>query len=210
MYAPAAFQQHDLAQLQGLIRQQPLASVISHGALGLQASHLPLWLAADEGEYGTLYGHFARANPQWRALADGAEVLAIFTGAHGYISPSWYPSKAEHGKAVPTWDYQSVHAYGQVELFEDAERLLHLLGRLTEQHESPQPQPWAIADAPREYIDKMLRAIVGFSLPIQRLEGQWKLSQNRSAADRAGVRQALSASPDVGARDLAVQINRMP
>lgn len=210
MYIPAAFQQQDLAQLHGLIRQQPLASLISYGAAGLQASHLPLWLAMDEGEFGTLYGHFARANPQWRELAAGAEVLAIFTGAEGYISPSWYPSKAEHGKAVPTWDYQSVHAFGQAELFDDAERLLQLLGRLTEQHEGPQPKPWTIADAPRAYIDKMLQAIVGFSLPIQRLEGQWKLSQNRSAADRAGVQQALDASQDAGARDLAEQIKHMP
>ncbi|MBX9756761.1 MAG: FMN-binding negative transcriptional regulator [Pseudomonadaceae bacterium] len=207
MYIPAAFQQHDLAQLHGLIRQQPLASLISHSAAGLQASHLPLWLAADEGEFGTLYGHFARANPQWQELAAGTEVLAIFTGAEGYISPSWYPSKAEHGKAVPTWDYQSVHAYGQIEVFEDAERLLQLLGRLTAQHENRQSQPWAITDAPRAYIDKMLRAIVGFSLPIQRLEGQWKLSQNRSTADRAGVRQALSASPQAADRALAEQMN---
>lgn len=206
MYIPAAFQQQDLAQLHGLIRQQSLASLISHGASGLQASHLPLWLAVDEGEFGTLHGHCARANPQWRELADGAEVLAIFTGAEAYISPNWYPSKAKHGKAVPTWDYQSVHAYGQVEVFDDAERLLQLLERLTAQHESPQPKPWAIADAPRAYIDQMLQAIVGFSMPIQRLEGQWKLSQNRNAADRAGVHNALSACPDAGARNLAAHI----
>ncbi|MFZ3184645.1 MAG: FMN-binding negative transcriptional regulator [Pseudomonas sp.] len=209
MYIPAAFRQHDLSQLHGLIRQQPLASLISQAGEGLQACHLPLWLAADEGQYGTLYGHCARANPQWHALAKGAESLAIFTGADGYISPTWYPSKAAHGKAVPTWDYLSVHAYGQAEAFDDAERLLQLLGRLTEQHESPQPQPWAIADAPRAYIDKMLRAIVGFSLPIQRLEGQWKLSQNRSSEDRAGVQQALDASPDAGAQQLAQQMKTM-
>ena len=210
MYVPSAFQQHDLTQLHGLIRQQPLASLVTHSTAGLQASHLPLWLAADEGEFGTLYGHFARANSQWRGLAVEAEVLAIFTGAEAYISPTWYPSKAEHGKAVPTWDYQSVHAYGQVEVFEDAERLLQLLGRLTAQHESRQPQPWAMADAPRDYIDKMLQAIVGFRLPIQRLEGQWKLSQNRNAADRAGVHDALRTSPDAGARNLAGHIKTTP
>jgi transcriptional regulator len=207
MYIPAAFQQQDLVQLHGLMRQQPLASLISHHAQGLQASHLPLWLASDEGEFGTLYGHFALANPQWRAVAAGAEVLAIFTGAQAYISPNWYPSTAEHGQAVPTWDYQSVHAYGQLALFDDAEQLLQLLGRLTQQHESAQPQPWAIADAPRDYIDKMLRAIVGFRLPIQRLEGQWKLSQNRSSADRAGVQQALSASLQAADRAVAEQMN---
>lgn len=210
MYIPAAFRQHDLAQLHGLIRQQPLATLISQGGEGLQASHLPLLLIANEGEHGTLYGHCARANPQWRALARGSETLAIFTGVDGYISPSWYPSKTEHGKAVPTWDYQSVHAYGQAEVFDDPARLLQLLDQLSQQHEAGRPQPWTLAEAPREYIDQMLRAIVGFSLPIQRLEGQWKLSQNRSRDDRADVRQALSASPDAGAQRLAQQMNCAP
>ena len=206
MHIPAAFRQDDLTQLHAQMRQNPLAALVSHGASGLQASHVPLLLVAEEGDYGTLYGHFARANPQWRTFAEQPEALAIFSGADAYVSPSAYPSKAEHGKAVPTWNYISVHAQGQLQVFDDPERLRQLLARLTAAHESRQPQPWAMDDAPRAYIDSMLRAIVGFALPIQRLQGQWKLSQNRNAADRAGVHQALSASPQAKDQALAAQM----
>lgn len=209
MYIPVAFRQEDLAQLHAQIRHNPLAALVSHGTDGLQASHLPLLLVTEEGEYGTLYGHFARANPQWQAFAEQPEALAIFTGADAYVSPSSYPSKAEHGKAVPTWNYISVHAHGQVEVFDDPERLRQLLAHMTVAHEGSQPQPWAMDDAPRDYIDAMLRAIVGFALPIQRLQGQWKLSQNRNTADHAGVQQALSASPNAGAQQLAEQMKSM-
>jgi transcriptional regulator len=206
MYIPAAFRQDDLAQLHAQMRHNPLAALVSHGAGGLQASHLPLLLVAEEGDYGTLYGHFARANPQWQAFVEAPEALAIFSGADAYISPSGYPSKAEHGKAVPTWNYISVHAQGRLQVFDEPERLRQLLTRLTAAHEGQQPQPWAMDDAPRDYIDAMLRAIVGFALPIQRLQGQWKLSQNRNGADHAGVQQALSASPQAKARELAQQM----
>ena len=206
MYIPSAFRQDDLAQLHAQMRQAPLATLVSHSSGDLQASHVPLLLAAEEGPYGTLYGHFARANPQCQAFAEQAAALAIFSGADAYISPSWYPSKAEHGKAVPTWDYLRVHAHGRLELFADPERLRQLLARLSAEHERAQPQPWSMDEAPRDYLDAMLRAIVGFALPIERLEGQWKLSQNRSAADRAGVQQALSSSPQAGARELAAQM----
>ena len=209
MYIPVAFRQEDLAQLHAQIRQNPLATLVSHGTVGLQASHLPLLLVAEEGDYGTLYGHFARANPQWQAFAEQPEALAIFRGADAYVSPSSYPSKAEHGKAVPTWNYISVHARGQLEVFDEPERLRQLLARQTSAHEGRQPQPWAMDDAPRDYLDAMLRAIVGFALPIQRLQGQWKLSQNRNAADHAGVQQALRASPDAGAQQLAEQMKCM-
>lgn len=206
MHIPEVFRQNQQAQLHALMRSAPLATLISHSSAGLQASHLPLLLVADEGEHGTLYGHFARANGQWQAFAEDAQALAIFTGAEAYISPSSYPSKAEHGKAVPTWNYQSVHAQGRLELFDEPERLRLLLTRLTAAHESSRPQPWAMSDAPQDYIDSMLRAIVGFVLPIQRLEGQWKLSQNRSAADREGVQQALSSSLAASDRNLAEQM----
>lgn len=208
MHIPAAFRQDDLAQLHAQMRENPLAALVSHGASGLQASHVPLLLVAEEGEYGTLYGHFARANPQWRTFAEQPEALAIFSGADAYVSPSAYPSKAEHGKAVPTWNYISVHAHGQLQVFDDPERLRQLLAHMTAVHESNQPQPWAMDDAPRDYIDSMLRAIVGFALPIQRLQGQWKLSQNRNAADHAGVQQALSASPQ--AKDQALAAHMQP
>lgn len=207
MYTPAAFRQDDLATLHQQMRASRLPTLVSHGTQGLLASHLPLLLKADEGPYGTLYGHFARANPQWRDLAEGSPALVIFQGAEAYISPSWYAAKAEHGKVVPTWNYISVQAHGRAEVFDDAERLLQLVSRLSALHEAERPQPWAVSDAPREYIDSMLRAIVGFALPIERLEGKWKLGQNRSQADQAGVREGLQASHDPRDRELAAQIS---
>ncbi|WP_095164968.1 FMN-binding negative transcriptional regulator [Pseudomonas sp. Irchel 3H3] len=196
MYTPSAFAVEDLPELQQQMLGSRLALLVTHGEQGLQASHLPLLLQVDEGPHGTLYGHFARANRQWQELQGGAEALVIFAGADAYVSPGFYPSKAEHGKVVPTWNYIAVHAYGTAEVFTDTERLRHLVGALTERHESARAQPWKLADAPTDYIDGMLKAIVGFALPIQRLEGKRKLSQNRSTTDIAGVREGLAASPD--------------
>ena len=207
MYLPSAFRQDDLAELHAQMQASPFALLTSAGAAGVQASHLPLLLAPDEGEFGTLYGHFARANPHWRDLQDGAEALAVFSGPDAYISPGWYPAKAEHGKVVPTWNYIAVHARGPVELIEEPERLLQIVSRLSDQHESGRERPWAVSDAPREYLDSMLRAIVGFALPIRRLEGKWKLGQNRSAADQAGVRDGLAASTSPGDRELATRMS---
>lgn len=203
MYTPPAFRQEDLAQLHQQIIASPLATVVSNGVNGLLASHLPLLLAPEEGEFGTLYGHFARANPHWRELLHG-ETLAIFQGPQGYISPGWYPSKAEHGKAVPTWNYIAVHARGQAQLIEDGQALLQLVSRLSAQHEAGREHPWAVSDAPQDYIETMLRAIVGFALPIQRLDGQWKLSQNRTAADRDGVLKGLNTSTNSRDGELAL------
>ncbi|MGQ7960069.1 FMN-binding negative transcriptional regulator [Pseudomonas sp. SP16.1] len=203
MYIPAAFRQDDLAQLHQQIEASGLALLTSSGAQGLQASHLPLLLEPGEGEFGTLYGHFARANGHWRDLAGGAEALALFSGPDSYVHPGWYPAKAEHGKVVPTWNYIAVHAWGRAEVFDEPERLLQLVSRLSERHEQGRVQPWAVSAAPREYIDAMLRAIVGFALPIRRIEGKWKLSQNRSAADRAGVREGLAASASPREHELA-------
>jgi transcriptional regulator len=202
MYIPPAFRQDDIVCLQQAIQASRLASLISYGEDGLQVSHLPLLLEPAQGPNGTLYGHLARANPQWRALQKGAEVLVIFQLADAYISPSWYASKAEHGKVVPTWNYVAVHAQGQAQVFEDGEALRSLLSRLTARHEGTRAQPWALEDAPQDYIDAMLRGMVGFSLPISRLQGKWKLGQNRSAADQHSLREALNASCD--ARDQAL------
>ena len=207
MYSPAAFRQDDLAALHQQILDCRLATLVSQGPSGLQASHLPLLLEPGEGRFGTLYGHFARANPQWRDLADGAEALVVFQGPEAYISPSWYAAKAEHGKVVPTWNYIAVHAQGRADVFDDAERLLQLVSRLSARHEAGRAQPWAVSEAPRDYIDGMLRAIVGFALPIEHLQGKWKLGQNRSAADRAGVHAGLAASVDSRDRELAARIN---
>ena len=194
MYIPRAFEELHTPTLHEQMQATPLPVLVTHDSQGLFASHIPLLLNPHEGDYGTLYGHFARANPQWQTLAEGAEALVIFTGEQAYISPSFYPSKAEHGKAVPTWNYVAVHAYGQAEVFDDAERLLALVSELSNKHESSRSQPWAVSDAPTDYIDSMLKAIVGFRLPITRLQGKRKLSQNRDAADQAGVRQGLLAN----------------
>ncbi|SDG30953.1 FMN-binding negative transcriptional regulator [Phytopseudomonas seleniipraecipitans] len=207
MYVPPAFRQTDLPALHREIGNCRVATLVSHGQNGLQASHLPLLLRPDEGRYGTLYGHLARANPHWQVLAEGTEALVMFNGPDAYVSPSWYPAKAEHGKVVPTWNYIAVHAYGRAEVFDDAERLRSLLAGLTERHEGPRPQPWAMDDAPQDYIAGMLRAVVGFALPIERLEGKWKLGQNRSEADRRGVHDGLANSTEPRDRDLAQRMN---
>lgn len=203
MYLPRAFVDEDLTRLQGVIQHSRLATLVTWGALGLQASHVPLLLDPEQGANGTLYGHLAKANPQCAELASGAEALLIFMGEDAYISPSFYPSKAEHGKVVPTWNYVAVHAYGQPEVFTDPQRLLKVVEGLTERHETGRPQPWKVADAPADYLDSMLRAIVGFALPIQRLEGKRKLSQNRNAEDIAGVREGLAASADLRDQQLS-------
>ncbi|WP_030132488.1 FMN-binding negative transcriptional regulator [Pseudomonas sp. QTF5] len=203
MYTPSNFAIDDLNELHQQILDTRLAVLVTHGEQGLQASHLPLLLNVDQGPNGTLYGHLARANPQWRELQNGAEALVIFAGADAYVSPGFYPSKAEHGKVVPTWNYIAVHAYGMTEVFTDADRLRNLVSALTDRHESGRSNPWKVDDAPTDYIDGMLKAIVGFALPIQRLEGKRKLSQNRNAADIAGVREGLVASPDVHDQALA-------
>jgi len=203
MYTPAAFREDDTARLHQLMANTRLAMLVTHDENGLQASHLPLLLHSEQGVNGTLFGHLARANPQWRALQNGAEAMVIFPGADAYVSPAFYPAKAEHGKVVPTWNYVAVHAYGVAEVFSDATRLLEVVTGLTDKHETGRAAPWAVADAPADYIDKMLGAIVGFALPIARLEGKRKLSQNRSAEDINGVREGLSASGDAKDRELA-------
>jgi transcriptional regulator len=203
MYTPSNFAIDDLNELHQQILGTRLGVLVTHGEQGLQASHLPLLLNVDHGTHGTLYGHVAKANPQWKELQSGAEALVIFAGADAYVSPGFYPSKAEHGKVVPTWNYVAVHAYGTAEVFTDADRLRNLVSALTDRHEAGRINPWKVADAPTDYIDGMLKAIVGFALPIQRLEGKRKLSQNRNAADIAGVREGLAASSDVHDQALA-------
>ncbi|HEV7778577.1 MAG TPA: FMN-binding negative transcriptional regulator [Luteibacter sp.] len=191
MYTPTAFLETRLPVIQQAMYEIAFASLVSHGESGLIASHLPLLLVAEEGPYGTLYGHVARANTQWRELA--SESLAIFSGPHAYVSPNAYPGKQAHGREVPTWNYIAVHAYGRAGTFDDPVRLRWLLDGLTGRHETEtQASPWQVADAPADYIEGMLRAIVGIRLPIARLEGKWKLSQNRQAADRDGAADELA------------------
>jgi transcriptional regulator len=194
MYMPPHFAQHDPAALHALMREHPLAALVSLGDGGLTADHLPLEFDATAGERGTLFGHVARANPLWRAAA-GKPVLAVFGGPQAYVSPSWYPSKAATHKVVPTWNYTVVHAHGVLEAVEDAPWLRALVGRLTDHHEATRPTPWAVDDAPSDYVQQMLRAIVGIRIPLKRLVGKWKVSQNRSETDRRGVADGLGDDP---------------
>jgi len=202
MYIPPAFRDDDAASLQAAIRQSRLANLITATASGLMATPLPLLFDATTGPHGMLLGHMARANPQWSSPPLG-EALAIFMGPDAYVSPSWYATKAETGKVVPTWNYVTVHAYGQVEFFDDPERLREAVTRLTNRHEGARPGPWKVSDAPADYIRSQLRGIVGVRMTISRLEGKRKLSQNRNAADRAGVAAGLAASPLESARAVA-------
>jgi transcriptional regulator len=202
MYIPAAFREDDLPALHAAMRDARLVNLVTATEEGPVATPLPLLLAPEEGPYGTLYGHIARANPQWKLPALG-EALALFSGPDAYVTPSWYPSKAEHGKVVPTWNYLTVHAYGPAEFSEDAEALLAVVTRLTELHEGARAKPWAVSDAPDAFIRAQLRGIVGLRLPITRLEGKRKMSQNRSAEDRAGVAAGLAASERGTDREVA-------
>lgn len=207
MYTPPAFREDDPATLHRLMREIRLATLVTSTSDGLIATPLPLILEATEGPHGTLYGHVSRANAQWRMRAT-TEALAIFTGADAYITPSWYASKREHGKVVPTWNYVAVHAYGPVEFFEDVERLRDAVTRLTNLYEGQRADPWAVTDAPAEYVESQLRGIVGLRIPITRIEGKRKMSQNRSAADRDGVIEGLSASERGSDRAVAGMIPR--
>ncbi|WP_434772957.1 FMN-binding negative transcriptional regulator [Pseudomonas entomophila] len=196
MYAARPHQDHDLKRLHSLMRQTRLAVLVTHGEQGLLATHLPVVVDVDDSEQGTVYGHLARANRQWQDLAAGGEALLVFAGADAYVSPTYYPSKAEDPRTVPTWNYLAVHAYGTAEVIQDVPSLLTIVTRLTDLHEGDRASAWQVSDAPEDYLAGMLRAIVGFRLPIHRLQGTRKLSQNRSQADSEGVRAGLAASPD--------------
>lgn len=196
MYLPKHFAVDDPATLHGLMRDFPLATVVTHGPEGLSANHLPLLLDAETGPHGTLRGHIARANPLVSAV--DREILVIFTGHDSYVSPSGYATKAEHGKVVPTWNYTAVHAHGRLKLIDDADWLRAQLDMLTATHEAGRSQPWAVDDAPADYIGKMLAAVVGIEIAIDRLVGKWKVSQNQPAANRASLLDAFAGQPMAG------------
>lgn len=191
MYVPAHFNEDRVAVLHDMIRSTGLATLVSMTSDGLIASHAPLMLDPDPAPYGTLIGHLAKANPHARAADAGVQTLVIFQGPDGYITPSYYAAKREHGKVVPTWNYTAVHAYGTLEVFDDPDRLLEVVTRLTVRHEAQRTEPWAVSDAPADFVRGMLNGIVGIALPITRLDGKVKMSQNRPAADIAGVIEGL-------------------
>ena len=190
MYRPDLFRVDDVPRMHALMRARPFAALVTAGASGLYASHFPT-VVKDVAPFGLVEFHLARANPHWKELAEGNEALMIFQGPEGYITPGWYPSKAQHGKVVPTWNYAVVHAYGCPEVNDDAVWLRRHLGELTTQQENGAARPWQVSDAPKAYVDSMLRAIVGFRFAITRLEGKWKMSQNREIQDREGVVKGL-------------------
>jgi transcriptional regulator len=193
MYVPTQFREDDIPTVHGAMRAAGLATLVTTGPDGLVATPLPLLLDPDPAPYGTLHGHIARANPQWQRSDTAADGLAMFMGPDAYVTPSWYATKRETGKVVPTWNYVAVHAYGPVEFYTDPDRLLALVTRLTGRHEGERTHPWAVSDAPDDFIRAQLKGIVGCVLRITRLQGKWKMSQNRVAADRAGVVEGLRA-----------------
>jgi transcriptional regulator len=205
MYIPPHFAEDRTEILHDAIRAGGLATLVTMTPEGMIASHLPLLLDPEPAPYGTLVGHLARANPQTKLTDAKIPAMAIFHGLDGYISPSLYATKKETGKVVPTWNYIAIHAYGTIEFFDDPARLLNVVTRLTDQYETPRPQPWAVTDAPADFIQTMLRGIVGVSIRIDRLEGKYKMSQNRPAVEHAGIVAGLRAD---GKPDLATQVAR--
>ena len=196
MYTPRSFAEEDLPTLLAFIKEHPLAAVVTSSMTdGLFATHLPLVLDRAAGPMGTLVRHFARANPHSRSLMGGPlEALVIFSGPDAYITPEWYRTKEETGRVVPTWNYVAVHAYGTLRLNDDTRFLRDHLEMLTNRHEADRARPWHVTDAPADYIAQHMKAIVLVELRIDRLEGKWKMSQNRSDADITGVVRGLSAS----------------
>jgi transcriptional regulator len=217
MYQVAAFREERIDVMHALIRAHPLAVLVTNSSGSLEANHLPLLIDPLPSPLGTLRGHVARANPLWKQLCDG-EALAVFQGPQVYVTPSWYPEKRETGKVVPTWNYAVVHVRGPLVIHDDRDWLRDLVSRLTDQQEAGLPQPWGINDAPAEYIERMLGAIVGIEIPVSRIEGKWKVSQNKADADRAGVVDGLAQSADpqaqvmagLVAENLANKVNKPP
>ena len=208
MYIPKHHEETDTSILHALIQAHPLGGWVTQGDGELIANHVPFLLDSTRGEYGTLVGHVARANPVWQSMSSTVNSVVIFQGAETYITPSWYPSKHAHGKAVPTWNYAVVHAHGLPRVIEDREWLLAHLNQLTDVHEADQALPWKVSDAPQEFTDRLLQNIVGIEIPIARLVGKWKVSQNRPEPDKLGVVAGLLARNDEQAMEMASLVNR--
>jgi transcriptional regulator len=206
MYVPNHFKEDRVPELHATIRTIGIGTLVTLGSDGMEASHIPMLIDPEPAPYGTLRGHIARGNGQWKRATAGGEALVTFLGPDAYITPNWFPSKRETGKVVPTWNYIAIHASGPLRFFEDKAPLLDIVTRLTNTHEGKREKPWAVTDAPADYVDTMLKAIVGFELPIAKLEGKWKLSQNKSEADVAGIREGLAAEQDEDASALASEM----
>jgi transcriptional regulator len=208
MYVPTYHEETDPSVLHALIRAHPLGTWVTQGDGELIANHIPFLLDPIRGRHGTLMGHVARANNVWQSFSTSVSSVVVFQGAETYISPSWYPSKHAHGKAVPTWNYAVVHAHGLPHVIENRDWLLAHINQLTNTHEAGQAVPWKVSDAPQEYTERMLQAIVGIEIPIERLVGKWKVSQNRPEPDKLGVVAGLLARKDPASREMASLVNQ--
>ncbi|HHQ4692609.1 TPA: FMN-binding negative transcriptional regulator [Aeromonas veronii] len=197
MYLPPYFATDDPEALHKLMQAHPLGALITHGERGLDANHLPFELDTESGKHGVLRAHVARNNPLWQEARDGDEVLVIFKAADAYISPNWYPSKKAHHQQVPTWNYSIVHAHGRIQIRDDARFVRRLLANLTRHHEAGEPAPWKMADAPRDYLEAKVAAVVGIEIEITGVVGKFKLSQNKEAADRQEAAHTLHARGQV-------------
>lgn len=203
MYLPPYHRFTDSDAMASLIDAHPLGAWVCHGGGELVANHIPFVLDRSRGAHGTLIGHVARGNGIWRVLSPSTPSVVMFRGAQAYVTPSWYPGKAEHAQVVPTWDYVVVHVHGVARAVEDKAWMLDMLERLTHAQESGRGSPWRVSDAPADYIDRLLRAIVGIEIPVSRLEGKLKLSQDEALADRLGTVDGLRAQPRQEVRLLA-------
>jgi len=192
MYIPRHNEEKRVPVMHALMVSQPLGTLVTLGASSLFASHIPMVLENDGSQFGVLKGHISRANTQWRDFVPTVDALAIFAGHQHYITPNWYPGTKEHGKEVPTWNYVVVHAYGPLRVIQDEHWLLTNVTKLTDIHEAGSPVPWKVSDAPQDFIKSQLKGIIGLELPIQRLEGKWKVSQNRTESERKGVIEGLT------------------
>lgn len=208
MYIPKFNEEKDLSVLHSLVRSKPLGawSTVANGEIAV--NHIPFVLHENRGELGTLVGHVARANKIFETFSTNSNSVVVFQGEQAYITPSWYPSKHNHGKAVPTWNYAVVHAHGIPNKIEDPAQLLQHLNELTGLHEGQRELPWSVSDAPDDFIEKLVGAIVGIEIPITKLMGKWKLGQNRSAADKLGIIKGLMANDDPESSGLAKRLNQ--
>ena len=203
MYVPSHFAESRVDVLHDLIRTYPFGALVVLASDGLDANHIPFEIDPQPAPFGTLRGHVARANPVWRDFSTGVDALVMFQGAHAYISPAWYATKKEHGKVVPTWNYAVVHAHGPLRVIDDRNWLRQFVGKLTDRHEATRSDPWKVTDAPADFIDTMVAAIIGIEIPIAKLTGKWKVSQNRPEKDRAGVIEGLVHLPSDLATSMA-------
>ena len=191
MYQPSHFVEARVEILHDLIRSHPFGTLVVLASNGLDANHIPFEIDPEPAPFGTLRGHLARANPVWKDFSSQVDALTIFQGPHAYVSPSWYPTKKEHGKVVPTWNYAVVHASGPLRVIDERAWVRRFVEQLTNRHEAGRTDPWKVTDAPEDFVDTMTGAIVGIEIPIAKLTGKWKVSQNRPETDRAGVIEGL-------------------